>query len=194
MRRVSLWLLAVSVGLGAVAAAGGAGCSSSSAPATEPDASEEAASDASGVMICRVDASLSVFAESDASAAGCALCVGEQCLTAITTCATDCTCINLFTCLADSGVATVGLNMVGEAVRACAGGAGTALLDNPGVRGVADCLQGVCATACSAVLDAGTEAGATLPVDDDATSTSDANADASVDADAGSTADADDSG
>jgi hypothetical protein len=192
MHRVSFWLFALSVGLGAIAASGGAGCSSSSSPATQPDASSdtgtEPSSDASGVMTCRVDASLTVFAQSDASAAGCAACVNVNCMTAINACASDCTCINLFECLADSGVATTGLNRLGDALRSCSGGSGTALLQNPGIRSLGDCLQNTCAPACGDILDASADDAALA---DDAAITADAG---TAITDAGAPADGDDGG
>jgi hypothetical protein len=160
MRRVSLWVLAVCAASSAAAVVA-AGCSSSSATSTVPDAGTDDASDAGGVTTCYVDASLQVFAASDASAAGCASCVNAQCLPQVNACAIDCACINLFSCLADSGVATSGLgSSVAAAVTACAGGSGVALLNDTTIRGLANCLQGTCANACSAVLDgsAGTDA------------------------------------
>ena len=58
---------------------------------------------------CYVDASFSMFAASDAAGAGCAACVQDHCTTGIKACSTSCTCINLFTCLADAGISASGL-------------------------------------------------------------------------------------
>jgi len=114
------------------------------------DASPEAAVDDGGPNGCHVDASLTVFAESDASAAGCASCINDNCNPAVLTCASDCVCINLFTCLFDfdaSADATAA-----EAVNFCAGASGLSLLNNPGVRGLANCYSGPCLAPCSAVF------------------------------------------
>jgi hypothetical protein len=191
--RLSLWLVGISASALVTAALVAAGCSSSSATPTgddaaSPDSSAEAAAgdasdDGGSPNGCFVDASLSVFASSDASAAGCAACVQLNCSPAITACATDCTCINLFSCLADSGVAMSALgSAAAAAVTACSGNSGIALLQNPGVKGLVDCLSDPCATACNAVLDAGT--------DDSAAPSEAAAADTGTDAGAGSTADA----
>jgi hypothetical protein len=197
MRRLSLWVLALSAGLYAFAALGGAGCSSSSAPPPSVDAGDDStaddASDATSISTCHVDASLTVFASSDASAAPCAACAAQNCLGAIAECASDCTCINLFTCLTDSGAATGALpQQISDDINACAGSAGTSLLSNPGVRGIADCLQGVCANACSAILDGGDDGGTSAAGDAGAGSDAAAPLDADTIADAG--ADADDGG
>jgi hypothetical protein len=195
--RFSPWLVGISASASVAAALVAAGCSSSSATpaAGGPDSSTEAAaSDAAGdtdagggTGACFVDASLTVFASSDASAAGCAACVQLNCRPAITTCATDCTCINLFSCLADSGVAMTGLgSAAAAAVTACSGNSGIALLQNPGVMGLVNCLSDPCSTACSAVLEAG--------ADDSAAPSEASAADAGTDADAISTADAADGG
>jgi hypothetical protein len=188
--RLSLWLVGISASAWVTAALVAAGCSSSSATPTgddaaSPDSSTEASAsdDEGGTGACFVDASLTVFASSDASAAGCAACVQLNCSPAITTCASDCTCINLFSCLADSGVAMSALgSAAAAAVTACSGNSGIALLQNPGVKGLVDCLSDPCATACNAVLDAG---------DDDSVAPSEAAAaDTGSDADTSSTADA----
>jgi hypothetical protein len=189
--RLSLWLVGISASASVTAALVAAGCGSSSATpgANSPDSSAEASAtdDGGGTGACFVDASLTVFASSDASAAGCAACVQLNCSPAITTCASDCTCINLFSCLADSGVAMSGLGSAAAAVvTACSGSSGIALLQNPGVKGLVDCLSDPCATACNAVLDAG--------ADDSAAPTEAAAADTGTDAGAGSTADAADGG
>jgi hypothetical protein len=196
--RLSLWLVGISASAPVMATLVAAGCSSSSATPTAPagddatslDSSAEAAAsdDGGGTGACFVDASLTVFASSDASAAGCAACVQLNCSPAITTCASDCTCINLFSCLADSGVAMSGLgSAAAAAVTACSGNSGIALLQNPGVKGLVDCLSDPCATACNAVLDAG--------VDDDSVAPSEAAAeDAGADAAPSSIADAADGG
>jgi len=106
--RVSRWLIGISA-VAAVAAGGLAvGCGSSSSPsaagAPSSDASTEAASSAEDAG-CYFDASFSMFAASDAAGAGCAACVQNSCTTGIKACSTSCTCINLFTCLADAGIA-----------------------------------------------------------------------------------------
>jgi hypothetical protein len=157
----SRWLVAslaiTSAAAGALAALA-SGCSSSSSPAS-PDASTDAslsdagidAEVAQGDGACHVDASLTAFAESDASAAPCAKCVNESCSMAIQTCASDCTCISLFQCLADAGVAAMGLGSAGTAAASCAGSdALNFLLNNPGVSGLVNCVQGPCAAACPA--------------------------------------------
>jgi hypothetical protein len=197
--RISPWLVGISASTSVAAALVATGCSSSSATPTAngPDASTEAmaATDAAGdtdagggTGACFVDASLTVFASSDASAAGCAACVQLNCRPAITTCATDCTCINLFSCLADSGVAMTGLgSAAAAAVTACSGNSGIALLQNPGVMGLVNCLSDPCSTACSAVLEAGAD-------DSAAPSEAGAPADTGTDAGATSTADAADGG
>jgi len=105
--RVSRWLIAISAVAAAAAGGVGVGCSSSSSPpAAAPDASTPAPTADAG---CYVDASFSAFAASDAAAAGCAACVQNSCTTGIKACSTSCTCINLFTCLADAGIAASGL-------------------------------------------------------------------------------------
>jgi hypothetical protein len=189
--RLSLWLVGISASAWVTAALVAAGCSSSSATragddAASPDSGTEASAsdDGGGKGACFVDASLTVFASSDASAAGCAACVQLNCSPAITACATDCTCINLFACLADSGVAMTGLgSAAAAAVTACSGNSGIALLQNPGVMGLVNCLSDPCSTACSSVLDAG--------ADDDSVAPSEAAAgDTGTDAGASSTADA----
>jgi hypothetical protein len=164
--RASLWLAGLSAATSLACAVAAAGCSSSSTttPPTGQDASLEASpgDDAqadSGSPLCFVDASLTVFAASDASAAGCAACVQTNCQDAISACATDCTCISLFTCLADSGVATTGLGPAATAAATeCAGSSGLTLLNNPGVMGLVNCLSGVCLEACN-VSDGGPDAG-----------------------------------
>jgi len=124
----------------------------------EASPGDDAEADA-GSPLCYVDASLTVFAASDASAAGCAACVQTSCQAAIRNCATDCTCISLFTCLADSGVATTGLGPTATAAAtACAGSSGLTLLNNPGVMGLVNCLSGICLDACN-VSDGGPDAG-----------------------------------
>jgi hypothetical protein len=156
----SRWLVAslavTSVGAGALATLA-SGCSSSSSPAS-PDASTDGsladtgidAEVAQGDGACHVDASLTAFAESDASAAPCAKCVNLSCAGAIETCASDCTCIALFQCLADAGVAAMGLGSAASAAASCAGSDALSLLNNPGVSGLVTCLQTTCAAACPA--------------------------------------------
>lgn len=185
MRRVPLGLLAVSAAV-SIPAAFAAGCgSSSAAPAGGADASAEAALDDAGTIpnACYVDASLTAFAESDASAAGCAACVNASCSGAITKCATDCICINLFTCLTDSGVVMSGTgSAIAAAVTACSGSLGLTLLKNPGVQGLVNCLSGTCSTPCSAVLEGGVADAASPP--DAAPDATDGGADGGLSADA----------
>jgi hypothetical protein len=185
--RVSFWVFGCSA-VTALAAGGmavGCGSSSSSAPppATNvPDASVEAsAPEDAGPTSCHVDASLTMFAESDAAGAGCAACVNAMCSANINACANSCTCINLFECLADAGISAsnLGTGSVG-AVAGCVPGGLTsagALLNDPGVMGVYSCFTATCATECAAVLpDAGV---------DGATTTDDGGGDAGVPADGG---------
>jgi hypothetical protein len=137
-----------------VGAATAAGCSSSSTnePAGTPDAAADTAS------TCRVDASLTVFAASDAAGAGCAACVQAHCLDRIQTCASDCACIALFDCVADSGAATGLTPAAVAATTACAGPNPASLLQDPGLQGLLACFQGVCSDSCSAPSDAGEDA------------------------------------
>ncbi len=104
---------------------------------------------------CYVDASLSAFAASDAAGAGCAACVQNSCTTGIKACSTSCTCITLFTCLADAGVTASGLGASTAAVGNCVPGGLASLpglLNDPGIQGVYQCFTVTCASACGGVL------------------------------------------
>jgi|ERR1019366_754236 hypothetical protein len=166
--RVTVWPVVVATTVFVMAAAIAAGCSSSSSapPASVADASPEADDDGGGPNGCHVDASLTVFAESDASAAGCASCINDNCNQSVLTCASDCVCINLFTCLFDFDASTDAT--AAEAVNACAGKSGLSLLNNPGVRGLANCYSGPCLTPCGAVfaVDGGDDAPAEAAADE----------------------------
>jgi hypothetical protein len=174
----SRWLVASLVASSAAACALAAGCSSSSSGSSPDAATGDSSVEASPAAeagqpqadgACYVDASLTAFAESDASAAPCAKCVNENCDVAIQTCASDCTCISLFQCLADAGVAAMGLGSAGTAAAGCAGSnALNFLLNNPGVSGLVSCVQGVCASACPA------DGGPVLPPPEAGTETTDA--------------------
>lgn len=151
---VSRWRL----GLSAVAAfAAGAfvgGCSSSSSPTQQPGVAADAAPDVEAQEAsCSVDADLTTFAMSDASAAGCAACVNDMCGTDISSCASDCTCISLFSCLADAGVAATGVsaNSVAALGQCVPGGFGnlTSLESNTAIRGIFTCFGVTCADECS---------------------------------------------
>jgi hypothetical protein len=176
--RGSLWLLGLAAG--ALASAGIAACSSSS---TDVPASPDAATDTGST--CRVDASLTVFAASDAAGAGCAACVQANCLDRIQTCASDCACIALFDCVADSGAATGLTPAAVAATTACAGPNPASLLQDPGLNGLLSCFEGVCSDSCSTPSDAGRDAAtdaAASPADaSDAGSATDAAADAPPD-------------
>jgi hypothetical protein len=163
--RASLWFFGIPAAVTALAAGGiaaGCGSSSSGAPA-EPgsDASAEAAPPAdAGPTSCYVDASLTMFAESDAAGAGCAACVNTMCGADIQACETSCTCVNLFECLADAGISASSLSTGSlGAVAGCVPGGLTmagALLSDPGVMGVYTCFTATCGTQCAAALpDAG---------------------------------------
>lgn len=162
--RVSRLIVGLSAVAGLAAGAFAAGCSSSSssAPPAGPDASADAGEDAPA-QVCFVDASLTMFAESDAGAASvCASCVNTNCQSAIMACENSCTCDNLFTCLADAGVSVSG-GLGAGALTAAAGcipggfsGAG-AIESDPGILGLFTCISpgGTCGTACGALLEAG---------------------------------------
>ena len=158
--QVSRWILGLS-GVAAVAAGVLAGGCSSSSPAQAPaDAAPEAAAlEAS----CTVDADLTAFAMSDASAAGCAACVNSMCGTDISSCASDCTCISLFSCLADAGVAAtgVGVGSVAALGQCVPGGFGnlTSLESNAAIRGIFTCFGVTCSDECTPVGEAGPPAG-----------------------------------
>jgi hypothetical protein len=189
--RVSHWLIGISAVAAAAAGSVAVGCSSSSSPpaaAPPEDASTEAASSTVDAG-CYVDASFSAFAASDAAAAGCAACVQNSCTTGIKACSTSCTCINLFTCLADAGIAATGLgaNSLAAVENCVPGGLASAasLLNDPGVQGVYQCFTVTCASACGSVLEAGAPEGdggedgaATTTDGGDASTTVDAGADA----------------
>jgi hypothetical protein len=138
----------------AVVAVGG-GCSASPSP---PESADATAADANGGG-CYVDASLAVFAASDAAGADCAACVQTNCQPAITTCANDCTCIGFFTCVADAGTLSMGLSQATQAaVFACAGPSPGTLIQTPGLSALLQCLQGPCNSICSELVDAGVDA------------------------------------
>ena len=153
--RGSLWLMGLAAGAlaGAAAAAGCGGGATS-----EPDAAADAAADTAST--CRVDASLSVFAASDAAGAGCAACVQANCLDRIMSCASDCACLALFDCVADSDAATGLTPAAVAATTACAGPNPASLLQDPGLQGLLTCFQGVCSDSCSAPSDGGEDAAA----------------------------------
>jgi hypothetical protein len=160
--RIARWFVGTSViaTLGAMGIAAGCSSGSSSAPATGSDASAEGATGdggSGGDAGCYVDASLTMFAESDAAGASCAACVNTQCTTSIEACSTSCTCISFFTCLADAGVSATNLGATSPAsVSDCvpASGAGP-LLNDPGVQGVYQCFTATCGAACGVLLEAG---------------------------------------
>jgi hypothetical protein len=170
--RVSLWFL----GISAVAAlAGGnlaAGCGSNSssppAPRTQ-DASAEGPETSTVDASCYVDASLTMFAASDAAGAGCAACVSTMCGSAITTCETDCTCIGLFECLADAGASANDLGSTSSAFGQCVPGGITSsasLLADRGIKDVYNCFTVTCLSACAVAspqLDAGDAEAAASP-------------------------------
>jgi hypothetical protein len=167
------------MGLAAGALAGAAAAAGCGGGATnEPTGQADAAADTAST--CRVDASLSVFAASDAAGAGCAACVQVHCLDRIMTCASDCACIALFDCVADSGAATGLTPAAVAATTACAGPNPASLLQDPGLQGLLTCFEGVCSDSCSAPSDAGPDAAAT-----------DASGDAASPADAGDAGDTD---
>jgi hypothetical protein len=162
--RVSRLIVGLSAVAGLAAGAFAAGCSSSSSSAPAgPDASTDANGEDAAAPVCFVDASLTMFAESDAGAASvCAACVNTNCSSAITACENSCTCDNLFTCLADAGVAVTGLGAGSfTALTGCIPGGFTnvgALINDPGFSGLFTCLSGPCMSACGALLEAGAPA------------------------------------
>ncbi len=170
----SHWVLGLAAAsLGAAAAA--AGCSSSSSGGPGPvDAGSP--SDAA----CYVDASLSVFASSDAAGAPCAECVAEMCYGAVQMCAIDCACINFFTCVADSGVAVNGFTpMAIQAATICAGSQAAVLENDPAVRGLSTCLGNTCSGVCMPGAEGG-------PSEEPGDASPDADAGAAPDGDAAS--------
>jgi hypothetical protein len=168
--RASLWLLGLAAGALAGAAVA-SGCSNSS---NEGDPGADAAADASST--CKVDASLSVFASSDAAGAGCAACVQASCLPAIKTCASDCACIALFNCVADSGAATGLTPAAVAATTMCAGPMPAALLQDPGLEGLLACFEGPCSASCTPPSDAGDDASSDAGAATDAAEGGDADA------------------
>jgi hypothetical protein len=163
--QVSRWILGFSAVAAVAAGAFAGGCSSSSSPPPAPPA--DAAPDVEAQEAsCSVDADLTAFAMSDASAAGCAACVKDMCGTDISSCASDCTCISLFSCLADAGVAAsgVGVGSIAALGQCVPGGFGnlTSLESNAAIRGIFTCFGVTCADECAPATDAGpTEAGPT---------------------------------
>jgi hypothetical protein len=151
--RVSVLTVAVAATVCVVAAGIAAGCgsSSSSPPAGVEDASPEAAiADGGSASVCHVEASLAGYAASDATAASCAACINDNCNDAVQACASDCVCINLFSCLLDTDATTSAA--ASETISVCAGNSGLSLLSNPGVRGLANCYSGPCLAPCSMVF------------------------------------------
>jgi hypothetical protein len=115
---------------------------------------------------CHVDASLTAFAASDAAGAGCAACVQTMCQSDIEACSSSCTCIGLFTCLADAGVSATSLTGNSAALMNCLPAGLTsagALLNDPGIQGVYNCFSNTCGTQCANLLptDGGIDGGAT---------------------------------
>lgn len=168
--RASLWFFGISAV--ALLEAGGisAGCGSSSSQpgvVAPPDASPPRPADAG----CYVDASLTMFAASDAAGAGCAACVNTMCGSAVTSCATDCTCISLFECLLDAGYsATDFQTSLINAISGCVPGGLTAagdLLHDQAVKSVYNCFAVTCLPECSLPLDGG-DAAAASSVDGEA--------------------------
>jgi hypothetical protein len=160
--RVSRWILGVST-VAAVAVGALAGGCSSSSPAPPPaDAAPDVEAQEAG---CSVDADLTSFAMSDASAAGCAACVKNMCGTDISNCASDCTCISLFSCLGDAGAAASGFGVssvaaLGQCVPGGFAGVPALLAANTGIRGIFTCFGATCADECSPPSDeAGPPAG-----------------------------------
>jgi hypothetical protein len=206
--RVSLWFF----GISAVAAlaggnlAAGCGSNSSSPPApTTQDASANGPETSTVDVSCYVDASLTMFAASDAAGAGCAACVNALCAGAITSCETDCTCIGLFECLYDAGTSASNLGTNSSAFGQCVPGGITSsasLLADRGIKDVYNCFTVTCLSECSGAsppLDAGDAAAAASPeggASDDAGATTPPEGGATGDAgDAGDAAsDAGDSG
>jgi hypothetical protein len=188
--RASRWFLGISalvmVGAGGIEA----GCSSSSS--SSPPAGDDASTPVDGSggdgapATCHVDASLTAFAASDAAGAGCAACVQTMCSDGINACSNSCTCVGLFSCLADAGVSATGLTSDPGALAGCVpGGISSAgmLLNDPGVQGLYMCLTVTCSDQCATVLpatDAGTDGGGAV--------------DAGTTADTGTTTDAGDGG
>jgi hypothetical protein len=77
----------------------------------------------------------------------------------VNACANDCACINLFTCIADAGVAMNGLSAAAiQAVTTCAGVQAAALAREPAVLGLISCLQNPCMGVCTPATDSGASA------------------------------------
>jgi hypothetical protein len=191
--RASRWFLGISALV--VVGAGGiqAGCSSSSSGSPPPASGDDASmvSDGSGGDVatpsCHVDASLTAFAATDAAGAGCAACVQTMCSDAITACSNSCTCVGLFSCLADAGVSATGLTSDLGSLAACVPGgisSAGALLNDPGVLALYNCLSMTCSDQCAAVL----------PATDAGTADGGGSGDAGTAADTGTTTDAGDGG
>jgi hypothetical protein len=156
------------------------------------DASTEGPESSTVDAGCYVDASLTMFAASDAAGAACAACVNTMCGNAIASCETDCTCDHLFECLADAGISATDLAASISAVSGCIPGGLTStasLLSDQGVKGVYNCFTVTCMSACAVALpsDAG-DAAATATSDDGATG----DAAATATPDGGATGDAGD--
>jgi hypothetical protein len=137
-----------------------------------------------------VDASLTMFAESDAAGAGCVACVNAMCQDAIRSCETDCTCISLFECLLDAGYSATNFQASAiSAISGCVPGGLTAvgdLLHDQGVKGVYNCFTVTCLSECSLPVDGGDAAAASSA---DGEASSDAGPPADV-ADGGAAGDA----
>jgi hypothetical protein len=193
--RASLWFLGISVV--ALPAAGGitAGCGSSSTPPATPTTTHDASTPVAEAS-CYVDASLTAYAKSDAAGAGCAACVNDMCESAIASCSTDCTCINLITCLLGASVSTMDFQASAiSAISGCVPGGLTAawdLLNNQAVKSVYNCFTVTCLSACS-VADGGDAAAMGGGATDDTGAAPDV-ADGGAVGDAGPTPDAADSG
>jgi len=169
----------------AIASAVGTGCSSSSddggntgnndAGSTGNDATADTGSSTGDdAEVCSVDASLTAFAASDASGSQCAACFDSMCHDAIQACANDCTCIKIFSCIADAG--TLDINSLATVGLSCAAGDITALVSNSALMGLTTCATSTCKNACGTLVappDSGsTDAGTTTT--DAATTTTDA--------------------
>jgi hypothetical protein len=170
--RASLWFFGISAVAALAGGTLGSGCgsNSSSPPArTTLDASADRPETSTVDAGCYVDASLTMFAASDAAGAGCAACVNTMCGGAITSCETDCTCISLFECLADGGASANDLGTSSAAFGQCVPGGITSsgdLLADKGIKSVYNCFTVTCLSPCSAALpqgDAGDAAAAAPP-------------------------------
>jgi hypothetical protein len=171
-----------------VAGAFGVGCSSSSDnnPGTP---SNDASSNADGTSpgddgstiqdsgpTCAVDASLTAFAASDAAGSECAQCFNTMCQSAINTCAHDCTCIDVFTCIGEAGTLDTS-SIVGLGLQ-CAGNLAT-LANDPGISALSDCVRGPCSAVCGPLLpmDAGGDGSSATTSDGGDAGTADATPD-----------------